>query len=223
MSRFIEYVAYRLSERNRQKKFKLFLTLLSPKKDDTVLDVGVNDEEYSESDNYLEKHYPFPEQITAVSQESLDHFKKRYPHIRALIANGQSLPFHDNEFSVSHSNAVIEHVGTRINQLAFLKELFRVGQKGFLTTPNKYFPVEVHTRVPFLHILLPKSFFDMFLKKIGKEWAVGQYMHLLSIRDIRSLLNDAGISQYKIIRNRIFGFTATFTVVWSKETKYTLL
>lgn len=217
MTRFIEQIAYRLSEKNRQKKFDLFLNIVSPKENEAVLDVGVNDEEYSESDNYLEKHYPFPQNITAVSKQGLDHFKKRYPNIRAVVADGRALPFRENEFSISYSNAVIEHVGTREDQLNFLRELFRVSRKGFLTTPNRHFPIEVHTRVPLLHIVLTKSFFDIFLKKIGKTWATGNYMNLLSISDLRTLLDKARISQYQIIRNRLFGFTVTFTIIWNKE------
>jgi hypothetical protein len=217
MTRFIEQIAYRLSEKNRQKKFDLFLNIVSPKENEAVLDVGVNDEEYSESDNYLEKHYPFPQNITAVSKQGLDHFKKRYPNIRAVVADGRALPFRENEFSISYSNAVIEHVGTREDQLNFLRELFRVSRKGFLTTPNRHFPIEVHTRVPLLHIVLTKSFFDIFLKKIGKTWATGNYMNLLSISDLRTLLDKARISQYQIIKNRLFGFTVTFTIIWNKE------
>lgn len=216
MSHFIEQIAYRLSRRNRRKKFDLFLNSLSPKKDEAILDVGVNDQEYSESDNYLEKHYPFPEHITAVSKEPLDQFIARYPDVRAIRADGRSLPFRDNEFDITYSNAVVEHVGTRADQITFLTELIRVGKRGFFTTPNRHFPIEVHTRIPLLHLLLPKSVFDNFLRRIGKSWAAGEYMNLLSYRELQSLLTEAHTPNARIIRNRWFGFTMTFTVVWNK-------
>ncbi len=218
MPSLIERIAHHASKKNRKKKFDLFLKLFSPKPEETILDVGVNDEEYSESDNYLEKRYAFPEHITAVSKESLDRFKTRYPNIHAVIADGRALPFRDNEFSISYSNAVIEHVGNREDQLSFLKELVRIGRRGFLTTPNKYFPIEVHTRVPLLHILLPKNIFDAFLRKIGKGWATENYMKLLSLRELRSLLDEAQVPNYHIFKNRILGYTATFTVIWNKKT-----
>lgn len=218
MPSFIERIAYHTSKKNREKKFDLFLKLVSPKPEETILDVGVNDEEYSESDNYLEKHYAFPERVTVVSKETLDLFKTRYPNIRAVIADGRTLPFCDNEFSISYSNAVIEHVGTRSDQLNFLKELVRVGQRGFFTTPNRRFPIEVHTRIPLLHLLLSKSTFDALLKKIGKGWATGNYMNLLSITDLRSLLEEAEVPKYRVFKNRLFGFTVTFTVTWDKKT-----
>jgi ubiquinone/menaquinone biosynthesis C-methylase UbiE len=214
--RWTEALAYSISKRSRERKFASFLRLMAPKRHETVIDVGVNDAEYSPTDNYLEKHYPFPEKVTAVSEESLDEFSRRYPDIRAVVSDGRSLPFPDDAFDIGYSNAVIEHVGGREAQEQFLKELYRVSRRGYLTTPNRRFPVEVHTRIPLLHLLLSKERFDDLLKRIGKGWAAGGYMHLLSFSDLVQLLQETGIKEYSIRRNRFFGFTMTFTVTWKK-------
>ena len=84
---------------------------------------------------------------------------------------------------------------------------------GFITTPNKYFPVELHTRTPLLHYF-PNKVFDRYLSLVGKTWAAGDYMHLLSISDMKSLLRDADISEYKIFKNRLMGFTLDYVVVF---------
>jgi hypothetical protein len=126
------------------------------------------------------------------------------------------LSFPDDHFDISYSNAVIEHVGKRNAQLQFLRELYRVARRGYLTTPNRYFPVEVHTRVPLLHILLTKSWFDRLLRFIGKGWGAGDYMHLLSYSELEGLLGEAAVTNYKIICNRFMGLLMTFTVVWHK-------
>ena len=34
-----------------------------------------------------------------------------------------------------------------------MREAVRVGRRVFLTTPNRWFPVEVHTRLPLVHWL----------------------------------------------------------------------
>lgn len=213
---WIEQIAYYISRKSRERKFATFLKQVAPKPKETILDVGVNDTEYSETDNYLEKHFPHPENITAVSRESLDDFSKRYPNIKAIIADGRNLPFSDNAFDIAYSNAVIEHVGDREKQLHFLKELFRVSRRGYLTTPNRHFPIEVHTRIPLLHLLLPKKTFDTFLGIIGKQWATGDYMHLLSKKDLQKLLKKSSIRDYTIHYQRFFGFTMTLTVTWKK-------
>ena len=111
------------------------------------------------------------------------------------------------------SNAVIEHVGSRNDQLYYLMEIKRVSNRAFLTTPNKYFPIEVHTRTPFLHFL-PKDLFDRYLCLIAKKWATGSYMNLLGKTDLCNLLELAKIEQYMIHENRLFGFTLDFVVMF---------
>jgi len=212
----IEKIADSISARSRKKKFDQFLRLVAPRPDETLIDVGVNTEEYSAADNYLEKFYSYPENITAVGIGDLSLFRERYPKAKSFEGDGRALPFGDNSFDIAYSNAVIEHVGsTRADQLQFLTELVRVSKRGYLTTPNRHFPIEIHTRTPLLHLLLPKKMFDAFLVFIGKEWATGDYMHLLSKKDIHSLFADAHISNYTLLENRFYP-PMTFSVIWQK-------
>ncbi len=214
----IETIAHTVSKRSRERKWAQFLVLMTPGPDDRVIDVGVNTIEYSEADNYLERRYAYPKNITAVGVETdFREFKRRYPEVTAVTSDGTRLPFEDDSFDIACSNAVIEHVGGREKQLTFLRELYRVGKRGYMTTPNRLFPVEVHTRIPLLHILLPKSGFDRVATALGKGWAAGDYMHLLSGNDLRSLAAEAGIEHYELIPNRFLGFPMTFTFVWNKK------
>ena len=59
-----ESIAYAISARSRQKKYAQFLALAKPQANTTILDIGVNAEEYSATDNFLEKQYPYPQNIT---------------------------------------------------------------------------------------------------------------------------------------------------------------
>jgi len=71
-------------------------------------------------------------------------------------ADGRELPFADGEFDRGFSNAVVEHVaGGRDGQRLFVHELCRVARRVFVTTPNRWFPLEVHTLLPFVHWLPP--------------------------------------------------------------------
>ena len=212
----LEKLAAAVSTRSRQKKYAQFLSCIRPTKDTTILDVGVNTTEYSPADNFLEKHYPYPKNITVVATGNLQVSNALYPEIRSVEADGRALPFEDDHFDVAYSNAVIEHIGDNAEQVRFLRELWRVSRSGFLTTPNRLFPIEVHTRVPLLHLLLPKKYFDSFLKRIGKGWAADDYIHLLSEKELRSLFSQAGITGYTLIQNRFLGFPMTFTIVWKK-------
>ena len=144
-------IAFAVSRYNRRRKYKRFQQLLSPNPQTKILDVGASNNEYSETINYLERHYPFPERITILNVEDNRVLKARYPKCPCVQYDGEIFPFKDNSFDICWSNAVIEHAGDRNRQILFLKEIKRVAKTAFITTPNKNFPVEVHTRTPFLH------------------------------------------------------------------------
>ena len=68
-------------------------------------------------------------------------------------------------FDVVHSSAVLEHVGSSENQKQFIAELVRVAKRAvFLTTPNRWFPVEFHSVLPLVH-WLPKPWFRSLLSR----------------------------------------------------------
>jgi len=149
-------VASQVSLRSRRRKLALFLELLEPGAGSSVVDVGVTNAPFGNgsSDNFFEALYPWPEQVTAVGATELDIFSAAFPQVRAVRADGRDLPFADAEFDVGFSNAVVEHVaGGREGQRRFVHELCRVSRRVFVTTPNRWFPVEVHTLLPFVHWL----------------------------------------------------------------------
>jgi SAM-dependent methyltransferase len=152
-------VASRVSMRSRERKLQLFLDLLQPGPETTVVDVGVTDAPFGagSTDNFFEALYPWPERITGVGHTELERFAAAFPQVRAVRADGRDLPFRNAEFDVGFSNAVVEHVaGGRDGQRQFVHELCRVSRRVFVTTPNRRFPIEVHTLLPFVH-WLPKG------------------------------------------------------------------
>jgi len=208
-----EAIAKKVSGYNRRRKWKIFCERFDFGADTKILDAGFTNREYKASDNYLEKHFPYSENITALGVDGSDIFAARYPEVETVLYDGQVFPFADGRFDIAWSNAVLEHVGGEEAQIKFLKEMKRVSKKTFLTTPNKFFPVEIHTRVPLLH-LLPKRWFDAYLKMIGKSWAAGDYMNLLTLRRLEKILKAAGIGKHEIIRHRLGGFVLEFIVIF---------
>lgn len=209
-------IAYRVSGKNRRKKFDFFLDVLQPTSETTILDVGPSEGEYSPTDNLIEKLYPYPNRITALGVENFEQFPRRYPEVTLKNYDGRHFPFPDKSFDICWSNAVIEHVGDFERQLLFLREIDRVSKNAFITTPNRFFPVEVHTRTPFLHYL-PKTIFDGYLKLIGKSWAADGYMFLLGYSDVLKLLNLAGVEDYWVKKNRFVGFVMDFVIMFGER------
>src|SRR5205823_3519059 len=105
-----------------------------------------------------------------------------------VFANGLKLPFRDRSFDIVHSSAVLEHVGAIANQAAYVRECMRVARRAvFLTTPNRWFPVEFHTLVPFIH-WLPRRYFRALLRRIGLSFfAEEANLNLMTRRDLRQI------------------------------------
>ena len=209
-----------LMVKSRERKHEQFMGFCRPTNKDKVLDVGAQNDEYKESDNFLERKYPFKKNIAALGIEKLNDFKKRHPEVRAVTYGGKFFPFKDDSFDFVWSNAVLEHVGNRIRQEFFVSELLRVAKKKVaFTTPNRSFPFEVHTKLPLIHWLRKESA-DRIYATLGKGWATEDYMHLLNKKDLINILTKMQGKysfDYKIIHNRLLGLTATFTVLVNKR------
>jgi len=178
-----------ISLRSRRRKLELFLEAMRPGPEMTILDVGVDDLGFGQGNgcgtlNFFEELYPWPERITALGQHEGRTFAERYPTARYVQGDALELPFGQDAFDIVFSNAVIEHVGPRPAQQRFVDELLRVAKRAFVTTPNRWFPLEVHTRVPLVHWLPERAAhrtYDLLRKPSAKE------NHLLRPSDLREL------------------------------------
>ena len=186
--------ATRLSWYARQKMFNLLMALANPSAATTVLDVGVTSDR-REDCNFFEKLYPHPDKITAVGMEDAAFLEEEYPGLKYVCSDGSSLPFPDKSFDLVVSFAVIEHVGNRQQQKAFVQELCRVGKTCCITTPNRWYPVEFHTAVPLIH-WLPATWFRAILRLLGKHFfAKEENLSLLSEKEVLKMLPaDAEVS-----------------------------
>jgi SAM-dependent methyltransferase len=170
-------LADQISLRSRRRKFALFMETIAPTAETTVLDVGVDDVAFGdaagcETLNFFEELYPWPLQITALGLHEGERFRASYPLVRYVQGDALALPFENGSFDVVFSNAVIEHVGGREQQRRFVEESLRVARSAFVTTPNRWFPVEVHTRLPLVHWLpdaLAHRAYDLARKPWAKE------------------------------------------------------
>src|SRR5258708_36283254 len=116
--------------------------------------------------------------------------------MRFVMADGLRLPFRDQAFDVVHSSAVIEHVGSLAGQCAFVGECCRVARRAvFITTPNRWFPVEFHTVLPLVH-WLPKEIFRALMRGTGRGFfADERNLNLMTARALsRAASANSGFS-----------------------------
>lgn len=186
------------------------MRLMAPREGDRVLDVGITDTEWRSS-NFLEAHYPWPSQITAVAPADAPSFAAAFPEVRLIVADGRSLPFGDAQFDIGFSNAVIEHVGSREEQRRFIAEIVRTCRRVFVCTPNRGFPIDPHTLLPFVH-WLPRRWWYAVLRWTGNEqWASQAMLNPLTARDLEGLF-PAG-TNVRIERQRLLGVTSVLTAI----------
>jgi SAM-dependent methyltransferase len=194
----------------RRKRIEVFLERLQPTVATRILDVG----------GYVYDWDGVVPVNCSVVLLNLSHPKNQAVAERftCLAGDGRALEFADKSFDIAFSNSVIEHLGTFEDQKRFALELRRVGRRVFVQTPNRWFFIEPHFIVPFVHFLpwnLAKRLLRYFslramlrkgdnadLDQLAKE------LRLLSFREMKRLFPGC-----EIYRERWFGFTKSFIAI----------
>lgn len=204
----------KIGENARRKMFIDFMNRFKPEASNTVLDVGVTPFNLPPANNFFEKLYPYTQNITMCSPEDASCLEKDFPSAKfALSASGKPLPFSDKQFDIVCCFAVIEHVGDYPQQSEFLEELIRVGKRLYLTTPNRWFPVELHTALPLVH-WFPRNVHQHILRTIGMGlFAETKNLNLLSAAKLKEMLENMNtregvFSYYKIYFHRLCGLAS---------------
>ena len=208
---------WNLQHKPRQQIFECFMQTLRPSQNDRVLDLGTaNLPEPLE--NIFEYYYPFPHRIVAAGTEDCSFLEQQYPGLKFMrVSSGAQLPFADNEFEIGFSNATIEHVGAYAQQAMFLKELTRVARRVFLSTPNRWFPLELHTRLPFIH-WLPQHVYRRLIDYLGFHfYAQEENLNLLSKGTLLGLVpHNCRIVAFKW--NYFLGLPSNLILILEKST-----
>lgn len=204
----------KMTEHSRRKRFDLFMREMQPRPTDRVLDVGAGEGE-GRSVNFFEEWYPWRKQVTAVALSDLPLFRRAYPEVAFVVGDGRKLSFADRSFDVVFSNAVIEHVGTAKDQKKFVAEACRVADRVFISTPNRWFPIDAHTMVPLAH-WLPSRWRNAIYRAFGRSYfADEKRLRLLSAHALRSLCPKG--FRVRLVRQRVFGWTANLNALFERK------
>jgi ubiquinone/menaquinone biosynthesis C-methylase UbiE len=173
----------------RAQKVDCFFRELRPRFEETLLDVGGGIGIVGEF-KPLYKHF---RSVQVVNLDRMSIPDKEFPHVTVSNADGCNLPYADRSFDWVFSNAVIEHVGGPERQKLFASEIRRVARKGyFVATPNRNFPVDPHTLLPFYQFLTPHWQGKVCRFSPGHMRRY-EPLDLLSARDLRALFPGAAV------------------------------
>jgi Methyltransferase domain len=179
----------------RSKKVDMLMSMLGADTS-TLLDVGGGTGPTGE---FLRLYAAFRNVtiVNVVAPPQLAGFNAGSPP-EVVLGDGCCLPFRSKSYDWVFSNAVIEHVGGQERQKQFAGEIRRIAKKGyFVTTPNKYFPIEPHSYLPFYQFL-PESAQRMVIR-LAPAWvhdfASAKEIDLLTPHQFRSLFPEARVEK----------------------------
>ena len=198
--------------RSRNRRYSLFIKLMQPGPQETILDIGVAPSALRGT-NFLEQWYPHPQNIVALANgkpQKFQEFARNFPKVKLVFGDGRSLEFADNHFDIVFCNAVVEHVGSKGQQSKFIREICRVGKRVFVTTPNYWFPLEAHTLIPFAHWFSQDTKSRIY-RKLGRGgFADPNQLNLLTGRQFLSLFEDT--MAVILHKQRLMGLTSNLVI-----------
>lgn len=207
----------------------IFLDELKPKKTDKILDLGGGDGSFFNMVLKNKKSKMLRENITIADYDAnvLKIAKQKFGFKTLQIDANLKLPFKNKSYDIVFSNSLIEHVtGDKKLIMSFNLERFRksshkfqyniaseinrIGKRYFVQTPNKYFPIDSHTLLPFVIIYLPrriqiilnKVINQLHIREISADW------NLLSKNDLAKMFPEALIYEEKFL-----GLTKSLVVI----------
>ena len=198
----------RFSARSQQKRAAILTSRISLCPSAKIIDLGGND------GGQVARLFPEWNNVTIcdLSEAALAKARARgFDTVQADATGGVPVP--DRHFDFCFCSSVIEHVTgpkadmrsmtdgadfkrtAAANQLAFAAEIRRIAESYFVQTPHPLFPIESHTWLPAVILLLPRAqllalvrFTNRFWpKKAAPDW------NLLSAKEMARLFPDAEI------------------------------
>ena len=155
----------------------------------------------------------------------------RFGFTPVLLEESGKLPFPDNHFDIAYCSSVIEHVTApksevwslrngrvfnrhaAVHQHIFAAELRRVAQAYFVQTPNRGFPIESHTWLPFMGYL-PRPWLILALRVTNRLWIkrTTPDWSLLDRHEMAALFPDA-----EVLGETVCGLTKSWMAIRTRS------
>lgn len=205
---------------NRQKIHEIFLKETNYNSESTLIDIGTsNTEDYNH--NIILQKTTNNKNIYCLSNTKLDKIVNKYSNVKRFYhADGKNTGLENESFDIVYSSATIEHLGGFNNQVKFIHELNRLSKKKiFITTPNRYYPIDFHTKLPFIH-WLPKKIHRIILSILGLNfYAKESNLNLLNYKNIVTIMDLLKIKNFKIIKYKFIFFNSNLIIIINKDVK----
>jgi len=182
-----------------------------------VLDVGTTEDDRNSSSNYLIKNLGNFKNYKSISDQQIStvFFSKTLKKSITDDFNQNEIESFQSDLVIS--NATIEHVGNFNDQIQMCKNIINLSKKYFvITTPNRFHPIEFHTKIPLIH-WLPKKLHRRILKSIGLNFfAEEKNLNLLSEFDLKFIMKKLCQENYEIRSINFFFIKSNLILIGKK-------
>ncbi|MBO0663341.1 class I SAM-dependent methyltransferase [Jiella sp. MQZ9-1] len=139
-----------LERRFRARRFfhvrRLIEGALQTKKRIEILDLGGTEAYWTIADDFLSVHRGRISIILVNNETAAPVSEEMFVSVAGDACDPEL--YAGRRYDLVHSNSVIEHVGDVARMRAFADNVRRLGERYFVQTPNFWFPLEPHFRVP---------------------------------------------------------------------------
>ena len=181
-----------------------------------ALDIGTTSDDKNASSNIVIKNIKNIDKFKCISDQIVnsDFFYKSLN--KSITEEFSENELYEFSSDLVVSNATIEHEGNTLNQKKMLENVIKLTKKIFvLTTPNKFYPIELHTKIPLIH-WFPKSIYRKILKFLGLSfYADEKNLNLLSVNELKKMLDNYKI-MYEIKFIKLFFFKSNIIIIGKK-------
>ena len=182
-----------------------------------VLDIGTTND-ISSSSNFLIKNLKNIKSYKSISNQKInsDFFSKILK--KSITSELTETEIEDFKSDLVISNATIEHVGSLENQIKMCDNVIKLSKKYFvICTPNRFHPIEFHTKLPLIH-WLNKSLYRKILKKINLNFfSKEENLNLLSQNDLTLIMKKLNFKKNEIKKIKFLSFSSNLILIGTKS------
>jgi 2-polyprenyl-3-methyl-5-hydroxy-6-metoxy-1,4-benzoquinol methylase len=212
---------------SRRRRSALFLSAFALTPHTRILDLGGWDGTHIHA--LLDSTAVRPENVYVadIDHVAVQRAAREFGYQPVYLREGGKLDFADKHFDIVFCSSVLEHVtipkeqiwlersGRRFRQRALLeqnrfsRELRRVASGYFVQVPNRWFPIETHSWLPFL-AYLPRRLQCHIINISNRIWIkkTDPDFHLPSAAEMREFFPRA-----ELLRERVCGLTKSLIAV----------
>ena len=186
----------------------------------SFLDIGTTEENELESSNFFVNNFNQVQVKKSISDQNIKNGNFKHFLRKSITTTFDESQIETYKSDLVISSATIEHVGSYDNQFKMIENIIKLTNRYFfITTPNRFFPIDFHTKLPLLH-LLPKNLHRKILKLLGlAEYAKEENLNLLDKNIINKLINTQKNKLFKIriFKVNLFGLTSNLLIFGEKN------